>query len=408
MRPEQGSDIIKIPVTFDSGGGSSRVRQAGVRLWLFLIAVLWLLISIISIVMADSINGYLTPLYTLFILSFLVRYVVLREHFFRARRKNLIEHNFMFAHTVFWNIFEISERLPHMVTFENGVKGVFVAFDKGVVIGRGEHSDYYHHEALADAYQQVLNKGIEMIHIDYMDVVGKDKRMEHLFTLAENTKNPEIRKVLTMMYDHTEQLMNSHYATYDVYVFLARGREEQFWAELEKALSFFRNANYLRYRLLNRESISQLVETLMNVHEFSVNRTNHEVMSKLNNFQKFITVIWTEKDGQRKVLNKTQEEQAEAKRVATNEKGVKKKGNILTRRKEKPEDNQDINLFGVGFEEEDFSKIKQEANDRKPTKPVKQARPKKETRPKTKAVPPKQPTHSNDPENNEEDIDLFS
>lgn len=365
MRPEQGSDIIKIPVTFEGGGGN-RARQAGMKMWIFLIFVFWVIISIVSLIVAETIKGYLFPLYALFGLSYILRYIVFREKFYRARRKALLENDFMFDHTVFWNIYDISYRHPHFITFETGVKGLFIAFDKGVIIGKGENSDFYHHEALTEAYQQVLNRGMQMVHIDYMDVVGKDKRMESLFDLAEKTTNPDIRKVLTRIYDHTEYLMNTSYASYDVYAFSYRGREEQFWFEMEQCLNFFRRANYLRYRVLDREGITQLVESTMNVEEFSVNRANDSIFKKLNFMTEYIKAIWVEQGGKREILNNTREQIAETRRVNEAEKKVKKKGNIFTRRKSKDAE-EDINLFGVGFEEGEFTQIKQQANDRQPS-----------------------------------------
>ena len=373
MRPEQGNENIKIPVTFEGGGGN-RVRQAGIKMWLFLIFLFWVMISIAALIIADTWKGYLFPLYALFGLSYVVRYLIFRERFYRAKRKQLIENDFMFDHTVFWNIYDISYRYPHFLTFETGTKGLLIAFDKGVVIGKGEHSDFYHHEALTEAYQQVLNRGMDMVHIDYMDVLGKDRRMDSLFSLAEKTVNPDIRKVLTRIYDHTEYLMNNSYASYDVYAFRYRGREEQFWFEMEQCLNFFTRANYLRYRILDREGITQVVESTMNVQEFSVNRTNDAIFKKLNFVTEYIKAIWVERDGTREILNKTREEIEETRRVNEAEKKVKKKGGIFSRRKKPDIKEEDINLFGVGFSDEEFSDIKRQADDRQPKQPVQQKR----------------------------------
>lgn len=415
MRPEQGSDIIKIPVTFEGGGGN-RVRQAGIKMWLFLIFLFWVMISIVGLIVAETVNGYLFPLYALFGLSYIVRYLIFKERFYRARRKTLLENDFMFDHTVFWNAYDISYRYPHFVTFENGAKGLFIAFDKGVVIGKGQDSDFYHHEALTEAYQQVLNRGMEMVHIDYMDVVGKDRRMDNLFKLAEKATNPDIRKVLTRMYDHTDYLMNTSYASYDVYAFTFRGREEQFWFEMEQCLNFFLRANYLRSRVLDRDGITQLVETTMNVQEFSVNRANDAIFKKLNFITEYIKTIWIEKDGTREVLNKTREEIEETRRVNEAEKRVKKKGNIFTRRKKDSTEEQEINLFGVGYSNEEFEGIKQNADDRQYAQPQKTSRKHRPSEEKSSMYTNKQQQVSNKnstdgdkkDDDKEDDIDLFS
>lgn len=347
MRPEQGSGILKIPVTFEGGGGA-RVKQSGRKLWLFLICVIWLLGSIISLVVASTFTGYMFPIFFFIFLSYVTRYLVMREKFYRKKRRELIDNNFMFEHSVFWNIYDISQRYPYFVTYETGVKGLIVAFDKGVVIGKGEDSDFYHHEALADAYQQVLNRGLGMTHLDYMDVVGKDKRMVKLFDLAEKTVNPDIRKVLTRMYDHTEALMNSSYATYDVYIFTFSGREEQFWFEIEQCLPFFLRANYLRFTLMKRDDLSKLVETTMNVKEFSPSRANDSIFKKLNFNASYLKAIWVEQNGERKKLDNTREETEEARRIKTAEKKVRKKGSIVDRLRNKDNENVDVNLFEDG------------------------------------------------------------
>lgn len=350
MQPEKGSPYINIPVTFD-GGSSGRVKRAGVKLWLFIVTVVWILSSITGLVVADSIIGYLSPLWLLLFFSYIARFIILKEKFYRAKRRELMVSDFIFEHTVFWNIYDISNRSPYFVTFETGTKGLFVAFDKGVVIGKGLDSSFYHHEALMEAYQQVMNRNIEMIHIDYMDVVGKDARMDSLFELAKKSENPDIRKVLMRIFDHMEFLMNTSYASYDTYAFYYNGREDQFWSEMEQCLNFFLRANYLRYRILDKNQITLLVESTMNVDGFSVTRTNDAIFRKINIGVSYLRPIWVEKNGEREILNKTLEEIKEAKRIAQAEKKVKKRGNFFTRRKRSDGESAEVDLFSIGAEQ---------------------------------------------------------
>lgn len=345
MQPEKGSPYINIPITFD-GGSSGRVKRAGVKLWLFIVTVVWILSSITGLVIADSIIGYLSPLWLLLFFSYIARFIILKEKFYRAKRRELMVSDFIFEHTVFWNIYDISNRSPYFVTFETGTKGLFVAFDKGVVIGKGSDSSFYHHEALMEAYQQVMNRNIEMVHIDYMDVVGKDSRMDSLFDLAKNAENPDVRKVLTRIFDHMEFLMNTSYASYDTYAFYYNGREDQFWSEMEQCLNFFLRANYLRYRILDRNQVTTLVESVMNVSEFSVTRANDAIFRKINTGIAYLRPIWVEKKGERKVLNKTLDAIKEEKRVSQAEKKVKKRGSIFSRRRRN--NDADLDIFDIG------------------------------------------------------------
>ena len=334
MQPNRGSSFITLPMSFDSGTGTARIKRGGVKLWLFLATVLWVLFSIFGIALADGIIGYTSPLWLFFIFSYIIRYLIVRERFYRAKRRELQKNDFTFQHNLFWNIYDYSYRYPYFISFENGMKGVFVAFDNGVVIGKGEHSSFDHFEGLANAYSEVLSKNIEIIHVDYMDIAGRDSRLDHLYNLAENAENPDIKRVLMRMADHTSLIMSNIYASYDVYCFYSRGGEEQFWHDLEPALNTFLTANYLRYRVLDREQVVPFVESVMNLSEFSVNRANDMVFRKLNRIVEYIRPIWVEKGGERKVLNRTLEQIEEERRVTQAESKVKRRGNIITRNKD--------------------------------------------------------------------------
>lgn len=344
MRPRRNSRTVQIPITFDSSGGG-RIAQAGRPLWLFLVLIFWVVSSILVAIASDTAKGLLYAPISFFILTYVVRYLILRELFFREKRKKLMENDYLFDHSIFWNIYDISRRYPHITYFGSGLKGIFVALDKDVIVGKDDDYEYDHHEAIADAYQQLQKRGIEAIHIDYMDTVGKDTRMSSLFSQAEKTQNPDLRRVVTRMYDHIEYKMNKSYATYDVYCFYTYARDDIFWDELQIVLDYFRQANYIRARVLDRESISHLVESLMNLTEFSVNRANDTMFKSMNKTDEYLRVIWTEKDGERTEVNKTLEEIAEIKRVAQAEKKVKRKGGKLKSFKRNKEEEQDINLF---------------------------------------------------------------
>lgn len=325
MRPQQGSDTIQIPITFDSRGGS-RIAEAGKKVWLLLLAIGWIFTSVISLIISDTWVGYMYTPVSLFVISYVVRFLILRERYYRAKRKELVENEYMFNHSMFWNIYEVSSRYPYIASFGNGMKGIFIALDKDVIVGKDDDYDYFHHEAIANAYQQMEKRGIEAIHIDYMDTVGKDDRMKSLFAQAEKTENEDLRKVLMRMYDHIEYKMNKTYASYDVYCFYAFARDDLFWDELQIVLEYFGQANYIRARALDRDDISTLVESVMNITEFSVNRANDTMFREMNKHIEYIRPIWVEKDGEKEELNKTLDEIQEVKRVTKAERKVKRKG----------------------------------------------------------------------------------
>jgi hypothetical protein len=345
VKPEKGSDIVNIPITFDSRGGSSRATIASKSLWVLLVFLFWLVSSIFTFVAAYGFWKWGYPILASFGAVFVSRFLIIRERFYKSKRKELIENEYMFNHSIFWNIYEISARYPHIAQYGNGLKGIFVALDKDVIVGRATDYDYTHHEAIANAYQQMEKRGIECIHIDYMDTVGKDDRMVSLFKNAELTENPDLRSVLMRIYDNIEYTMNRAYASYDVYCFYSRSRDDLFWDELQIVLDYFRQANYIRSRVLNREDISLLSKSIMNIDDFSVNRASDNLFKELHK-QEHIRPIWVEKDSERTILGKTTDEIQETRRVQQSERGLKKKStrSKLSFRKKKQEDD-DIDLF---------------------------------------------------------------
>lgn len=332
MRPRKGSDVVQIPITFDKNN-KARVTTEGKKLWLAVFIIGWIALSILFIVGKGGFMGTIVyPLGSFILLSLIFRYIVMKEKYFKKKREELIANKYSYDFTLFWGIYDISDIYPYIVQFADGRKGIYVAFDKGVIVGKQPFDDFYHHEALADAYQQMIKRNIECMHIDYMDTVGKDDRLEGLFASANSTENPDLRKVLTRIYDNIEYNMNKSYASYDVYCFYFRGRSDIFWDELQIVLQKFLDANYVRHRVLNREELTLLVESIMNISDFSVNKATEGLFKEMN-ATNYLTVIWTEEDGKRTIHNTTTKEKEEAKRVSLEENKLRK----FRRKKDKME-----------------------------------------------------------------------
>lgn len=340
MRPKRGSDVIQIPVTVDYVNRG--IDNKSKKLWGFLILGFWLFISTMALLVAKGFWKIGIPLLTFIFLSYVFRFLIIREHYYRERRKELIENNYLFPHTLFWDIYEISDKYPYIAYFANGLKAVFVALDKDVIVGKEDDADYDHYEAIADAYQQMVKRGIECIHIDYMDVVGKDERLGYLFSQVEKIKNPDLKKIMLRKYDYMQHLMNNVYSSYDVYVFYFTGREDLFWDDLQEVLDYFRQANYIRARVLNKEEIGLLVQSLMNLEDFSVNRACDSVFKASDQIE-YIRPIWVEKDGERKILNPTREELEAHRRIRKSERKVRRKDKGIFGRKKNIDE--DISLF---------------------------------------------------------------
>lgn len=342
LKPKRGSSFVEIPITFDYRGGGNRVSSSAKPMWTFFSFVVWGFLSLVSIIIGSGFWRFGFPVLSFILLIYVLRYLILRERYFRAKRREIIEQEYMFDHSVFWNSYEIGEAYPYIVSYGNGLKAIFVALDKDVIVGKDDTYSYDHQEAIADALQQMAKRGLEAMHIDFMDTVGKDSRLSSLFNAASRVENDDLRKVLTRKYDFIEATMGNSYASYDVYCFYSTYSDDVFWANLKVVLAHLKQANYIRYRILGRSDISVLVESLMNIMDFSVSGACDDLYRDLHRSE-YIRPIWVEKSGERTQLNKTSDEMTQIKKVRTAEKKAKRKRKFTLSRKKQVEE--EIDLF---------------------------------------------------------------
>ena len=344
MTPEKGDSFISIPVTFDKMS-KGRILTRAKFLWSALIFGCQFFIWVLFLLAGSTFWKIAFPFIGITCWSLITRFILLRETYFKQKREELKKQEYMFGTSVLWNVNSIDEAYPYFVRFGSGLLGLFVQFDKDVIVGRPEDDEYYHYEAIADAYQEMCKRGINCMHIDYMDICGKDDRMVELFHLAANTENPDLKAALTRFYDNIEGVMNRAYASYDVYCFYSNQREELFWEDVQGVIGVLNQANYVRSRILNKDEIGKLAKSLFNMDDFSVAQACDVIYKDQST--NFLKVIWTERDGKRTIVNKTTEEIAEAKRVMDEErrlKRVKQKQPKLKKGEVAPDDR--ISLWG--------------------------------------------------------------
>lgn len=327
MIPQKRSPIVQIPITFDSSSKPQGLTNDKFYLSLLFLGI-WIFCSIVLILSALSISQKILYIIGLFlVITFIIRFLLMRESYFKKKREDLVEKDFQYPHSVFWNIYEVTNSYPHICRYANGLKSVFVVFDKDVIVGREQDDDYYHYEAIADAYLQMYKRGIDCMHIDYMDTVGKDDRVNSLFDLANNAENKDLKEILTRMFDNVEYIMQHSYASYDVYCFYYNGKDELFMDELDVVLDAFLEANYIRYRILDKNEIGELVKSVFNISEFSVKDSSEKLFTDLGGTH-YLTPIWVERETsngvERKILNPTMAEIQKQKETKEEERKIKK------------------------------------------------------------------------------------
>ncbi len=324
MIPDKRSPVLEIPVTFDSTSKPQGLSNNQFYLSLLVFGV-WLFLAIVTLFVEITLISKILFIIGSFIVCMLfARYVIMREYYFKKKRNDLVEKEYQYPYSVFWNIYEVTNSYPTICRYANGLKSIFVVFDKDVIVGKENDAEYYHYEAIAEAYLQMHKRGIECIHIDYMDTVGKDKRVKSLYDTANATENEDLKEVLLRIFDNVNYIMQHSYASYDVYCFFYNGKDELFMDELEVVLDEFLEANYIRYRILNKEDIGELVKSVYNLNEFSVRDTSEKLFFDLGGTH-YLTPIWVERETssgvERVTLNKTsaQKQAEQATRVAEKE-----------------------------------------------------------------------------------------
>mgnify|MGYP000893580684 CR=1 FL=1 len=348
MKPEKNIMSVQIPLTFDGSYKNNSLTNdkfilSGVILFV------WIVTVVISIFTANGLAKIFYPLISFVVVTTFVRFVVLREHYYKKKKDDLLAHDFIYDNNVFWDIYEVTASYPHICRYTNGTKAIFVQFDKDVIVGQDDDNDYYHYEAISDAYLQMSKRGISCVHIDYMDTVGKDDRMDSLFEMSNNSENSDLRTVLIRVFENVMDTMKRSYASYDVYCFMFNGKDELFWDELQIVIDYFCEANYIRFKILGREEIGELVKSVMNLDRFSVSRASEKLFAEVGGTS-YIKPIWVERGYERKILNKTREELDEERAVKEVEKGMKeelkkKKRDKRQRLREKLEGEEEIDLF---------------------------------------------------------------
>lgn len=349
--PERGDTEVAIPVTFDIQGHRDNLSIRKMVLGLFFVFLALIAMILLFIFATDELKPQL-PLVVFFGTFYFVRIFFLKEWKYKKKQRELREREYKFNTRVFWGIYSINEYYPFICNMSSGYKAIFVAFDKDVIIGRDASADYDHYEAIANAYAVMFKKNMWCVHIDYADTVGKDDRLDSLFKNLTETENKDLRNETVRLYDYVQTYMYRSYADYDVYAFFYDGRDEAFWDDLQPVINALSEANYVRNRILSREEIGELCMSLMNLNEFSTTRATESVFLANTRGGNNIKVIWTEKDGERKIINRRREEIEDERRVKAAE--AEMRMNKFKRNKKKKKKKNDsgidmdanLNIFG--------------------------------------------------------------
>ena len=227
MEPQVGDTAINIPVTFDYRGGRGGNTKNKVIATIAIIIVVSILIGGIST--RDQLELLKKCLYDFLVFYVglvVLRFLVFRELYFSDIYEELLSTDLVMDITQIWQIFEVGTEYPYICYYKNGYKGIFVKMEKGTVTGKTIENEFTHYDSVGEAYNLAHALNMNMIHIDYMDNVGKDSRVQALMDNLQNVKNEDMQIMLIDMYSNWQVEMSLNYASYDIYLFLTRDKLE--------------------------------------------------------------------------------------------------------------------------------------------------------------------------------------
>ena len=308
MQPSPQDTSIQIPITFDYKGG--RHENSKNKVIMTTVTIILGTVFIVGIALNDQMELWKRILIDLLIfygaLLFL-RYVVFKELYYSDIYENLKAIDFQPPITTLWKIFDIDYEYPYICYYKNGVKGIFVRMEKDAVTGKGENACYNHYEAISDAYNLAYSLNMDIRHIDYMDNVGNDSRLQDLYDNLKDVENPDMEEMLIDIYTNLQNEMSLNYASFDIYLFLTRDKTENFVYNMQKVCSTMLGGNFITYRVLNRIDIRSVCMALFNLHDFSVTDACEEVLND-DAHKGIVPIRVFYEDGSVEKLNETQEE----------------------------------------------------------------------------------------------------
>lgn len=350
MQPEPNDTSIQIPVTFDYRGGRNENRKNKV-----IVTVVALVLATIVVVGVarnrdmDAVRRVLIIGGVLYGVLLLLRFFVFHELRFSDIYEGMLLTDFQIPTTAIWKIFDIDYEYPHICYYKNGVKGIFVRMEKSAVTGKGDNACFDHYEAISEAYNRAHSLNMNIRHIDYMDNIGNDPRLQALYDNLDEVENEDMERMLIDIYDNLQEQMSMNYASYDIYLFLSRDRTDNFINNVQQVCNAMLGGNFITYRVLGREDLRSVCMALFNIHDFSVVRACEENL-KGEESVGVVPIRIIHADGTVEKLNKTQEEkriEREIQQHEAEEKKIRAKERKRSKKQKEPEQgiDEDLDLF---------------------------------------------------------------
>lgn len=368
MTPQPGDTSINLPITFDYKGGRGENKKG--KIILSVADILITLILTVGCALNKNLDlwmRFLLPCVVFYIGLFILRFFVFRELWFSDVYETLKATDYDLKLDQIWQIFDIDFEYPYICYFKNGYKGIFVRMEKDAITGKVGDAQFDHYTAIGDAYNVAHSLNMNIVHIDYMDNVGNDTRMQKLYDDLVFVENPDMQEMLIDIYSNLQDEMSQNYASFDIYLFLTRDKLNNFVYNMQTVCNYMLGGNFITYKVLDRFEISRVCVALFNLHDFSIVEACENVLSGVEHHG-IIPIRVKHGDGTEEVFNKTTAEKkviaeenarkqkerlAEQERQKAEAKQKKKNAKMGVKPKEKKKDTTELDLFDIETPESD-------------------------------------------------------
>lgn len=339
MKPLPEDTTIKLPVTFDyHGGRSDNFKSNAFLLGIVVGLSIFLLLFVSKNDNYTLIEKIIFCSAVVFLAGLFIRFKLLRELVYSKAYKELKRVDYTPSTASFWGMYEIEDEYPFLCHFVDNKVGIFISLVKDVVVGKSEDIMYRHYEAISDAYNLAGGYSLNMVHIDYMDNVGNDTRLNSLFESTTYCENSNVKMALLDMYSNLQDEMSKNYASYDVYLFTSKGNEDQLWYNVQSVVSCMLQGNYVSYKVLNAEATRTVCKAVFNLHEFSTIDACSTIL-KGRESRLVVPIKVEHYNNTVDILNKTQEEKRQEE--LQKQEAIRNR----SRAKSKDKDSESIDLF---------------------------------------------------------------
>ena len=323
--PERESDSIEIPITIDKiqgreAEGSNRTIGA-----VIIFPVCFVLMYFVMTSGSNStLGGIIKAGFILAIGIIIFRFVIMKEKYYVEETKVLEENNYVFNPKLYWGIYEVDKDYPYVCRFKNGNIGIFVKMEKGLIIDKSIGIEYEHYEGISEALRVLGELDIRVKHLDIMDSLGNDSRLESLYDSLYEYKSPTLKDIYTEIFEYNEALMKMNYTCDDYFCIMIYNKpEDELWYQAQKFLNALLNANYVSYTVLDSLALRELPIITFNFDEFSVVNACNMVYKQVTELQYLTPISLINNEGEQ-ILNKTSAEKSAEQKIRSHEKNRKK------------------------------------------------------------------------------------